>query len=275
MAEYVYSNVDENRFWLQVMAENALLIRNRLSPEKKSEISQADLLAQRFDSLYDRAVQIQNTGQLAQINMDALASTKDLRSYILTIISKQLTEGLYVYYKPVFLNNLVSLTDKYLYVLGQHMQNRQPQFVPIVQDIFWLPVFYTESRLIADSLGEFQGTLRQKADSFTSNFTLYFQTALGLQGILRTDLTDFPIMNQYRAEIRELLNQFAEYVVDLINLTREQKIPGTITLLDLDFIYRKLCYYTTQLSVIAKLQKPACDPGAPRMELNIKQTGMQ
>lgn len=272
MAEYVYSNVDENRFWLQVMAENALLIRNRFSPEKQKEISQANLLSQLFDALYNRATQNLNNDQLTQLNSDAYSATKNIRNYILLVIRKQLTEGLYVYYKPVFLNNLVSLADKYLYILGQHMQNRQPQFVPILQDIFWLPIFYTESRLISDSLGEFQGVLRQKADAFTTNFTLYFQTALGLQGILRTELTDFPIMKQYRIEIRELLNTFAEYTVDLINLTRNQRLPGTITLLDLDFIYRKLCYYTTQLSVISNLQKPACDPGAPRLEQNLTQT---
>lgn len=265
MPAYTYSNTDENRFWLQVMAESALMIRNRLIPNGTNMKQTADALAARFDALYDRADKRPSGAELEQLNRGTFKAVQELRSFIILVLREQLTKGLYVYFKPVFLNNLISLCDKYLYILGSYIDKREPDYNPIINDIFWLPIFYTESRLLSDGLGEFQIKLRQRADDFTLRFIMLFQTAVGLQGMYRIGDIDFPIAVQYRRDIRAELNAFAEYVVELIGLVRQNMLPGTLSLLDLDCIYRKLCYYTLQLSTVAKLPKPACDPGSPRL----------
>lgn len=263
MATYTYSNVDENRFWLRVLAENAMMIRNRLIPDG-TEIEAANSMAARFDALYARADRRPAGAELDQLNREAYQAARDFRSYILNILREQLTKGLYIYFKPVFINNMVSLCDEYLYILGAYVNKREPAYDPIIQDIFWLPIFYTESRLLSDGLGEFQVKLRQKADDFTVRFTMLFQTAVGMQGMYRIGDINFPIAVQYRRDIRDDLNQFAEYVVELMGLVRHNMLPGTLSLIDLECLYRKLCYYTMQISDLAKLPKPACDPGAQK-----------
>ena len=265
MAVYTYSDTEENRFWLQVMAEVALMIRNRLVPDGTKIIQKANEMAAKFEALYERAYKRPSGDELDRLNKEAYTAVQENRSFILFVLSEQVTKGLFVYFKPIFLNNLVSLCDKYLYILGSYTEKREPTFIPILQDIFWLPIFYTETRLISDGLGEFQIKLREQADDLTLSFTMLFQTALGLQGMSRIGEIEFPISIQYRRDIREKLNEFAEYVVELIGLVRQNMLPGTLSLLDLDFIYRKLCYYTVQLSDTAQLPKPACDPGGPRL----------
>ncbi len=55
MAAVTYSNVEINRFWVQIMGDDALLILNALSPEATEDIHKARTFSARFDSLLTRA----------------------------------------------------------------------------------------------------------------------------------------------------------------------------------------------------------------------------
>lgn len=264
MAQYAFSNMEENRIWLQILGDGALLISHRLLPDIP-EAQQAKAFADSFDRLLSRAMQKLTAGELDQLNREAYTATRDIREFFLNILRKTVTQGFLIMMKPIYINNFISLVEKYLYLLGLYMDNREPDFVPVVQDIFWLPIFYADARLIADNVGNFQENIRNEANEFSKNFTSLFQFAFELQGVFRIGQTDFPIANQYRKVVREALEQFAVLVVDLIRLAQQNMIPGTLTLLSLDNTYRKLCYYTTQLSIMAGLPKPACDPASPRL----------
>jgi hypothetical protein len=262
MAQFNYSNSFENKFWLQIMGDNAIIVRDHLiSPG--AEKKKADQFFSVFEDLLVRARQDQGTGSLTQLNRDALTATQEFRSLLLEILKRQVTQGVTVLLNIEFLNIMVSMTNIYLFLLKAFISNNEPEFVPINQDIFWLPVFYNESRYIADNVGSHDE--RQKADTFSNSFSRNYLFALELQEIYQIGTTEFPISNQYRVNILAILNSFAFFIVDLIRLARKNRLLGTLTILDLDHVYRKLCYYTTQLSIIQNVPKPACDPTSPRL----------
>jgi hypothetical protein len=264
MAQYVYSNSYENRFWLQIMGDNALIIRDRLidaGPEKQ----QAKQFFSTFEELLTLARQNQSPEQILQLNRDASKTTQDFRSLLLAILKRQVTQQVTVFLKLDFITIMVSMTNIYLFLLNTFLNNKQPKFVPINQDIFWLPVLHVESVFITENVGRLEEDLRQKAISYMNTFASFSEFAFTLQQIYQIGTTDFPISNHYRANILETLNSFAVFTVDLIGLARQKKLGGTLTVLDLDHIYRKLCYYTTQLSIIQNVPKPVCDPTSNRL----------
>ena len=269
MGSFTYSNVEENRFWLQIIGDSAMILLYRL-PHGTTETQlaqEAKGFADRFDGLIARSRQNLTPDQMKLLNQDAFQTTQEIRVFFLRVLANLITLKSFIFLKPAYLNNMVSYTDEYLYLLSTFLNNKQPIFTPIVQDIFWLPIFYTNARFIADNIGTFEEGIRQKALSFMNSFTYFFEYAVAMQGVLRTGVEDFPIQRQYRTTIREEMHSFAIFLVDLLKLIRQNMLPGTITPLELDSIYRILCYYTTQLSIIDDIEKPTCDPARPRLTL--------
>lgn len=256
MAVYTYSNTDENRFWLLVMKENAQILFNRIMPG--DEAQQANKFTIKFQDLYNKI----NQTELSRLNKDAFILTNEFRNFIITILYKQLVEGLFVGLKPNFVNDYISLTEKYLYLLGTFLNNEEPKYDALEQDIFWLPIFLSESRLISDSLGDFQLFLRERADRFTTEFNLFYNRSTIIKEERNRIGVEFPAEAGFRNSVRLNLNSFAEFVVELLMSVKGKMLPGTLTLIELTCIYRKLCYYTKQVAIIAKQPIPACDAGA-------------
>lgn len=267
MPEFRYSDYDENRFWIQVMGENAEILYNRLIPER-TEAPRAKEFIRIFENLYNRIDKNMPAENLAQINRDAYAATRELRDLITGVLRSQVLNGIFINLKPMYINNLISLADQYLYLLESLLNNRIPVYNPIEMDIFWLPIFYTETRLLTDALGDYPVELRERSQNLTYRINLFFQTAISLWTMYtRLGRSDFPIALEYRDGIRQLLLLFAELVVDVIGEERQKRLPGTLTLVDLDCMYRKVCYYTRQISGVDNKPMPACDPGSPRLSL--------
>ena len=269
MGSFAYSNVEENQFWLQIIGDSAMILLYRL-PHGTVEAQfaqEAKEFADRFDGLLSRSRQNNTPDQLKQLNQDAVQATQNIRVFFLKVLSNLITLKSFIFLKPVYLNNMVSYTEEYLHLLGTFLNHKEPIYTPIVQDIFWLPIFYTNARFIADNIGTFEEGIRQKALRFLDSFKYFFEYAVAMQGVLRTGVKDFPIQRHYRTTIREEMYSYAIFLVDLVKLMRQNMLPGTITPLELDSMYRVLCYYTTQLSMIDDIEKPTCDPARPRLTL--------
>ncbi|MEI6101122.1 MAG: DUF2935 domain-containing protein, partial [Eubacteriales bacterium] len=202
---------------------------------------------------------------LMQLNRDSYALTMQFRSYILGILRKIVTEGFYVHIKPVYLNNMVTMSEEYMYLLGQYIAGKKPRFEAIVQDIFWLPMMSAEASYIEDNVGVFQRDLKQKAHDFEADFSYFFMFAVELQGMLRIGDDNFQFAKQYRRDLLGKLNEFMRFVQRLIEMYQQNGLPGTISLLQMDSLHRKLCYYITQLAAVAEAPKPDCNPFSLRL----------
>jgi hypothetical protein len=267
MPDYIYSNIEENRFWIQVMSEDAEILYTRLIPDRP-EAQEAKGFISRFDSLYSRSDKKITAEPLLRLNKDVYTATQEFRTLVLMVLRKQVLEGLFINLKPIFINNMISLTEEFLYLLSSFINNKTPVYSPIEFDIFWLPIFYTEARLITDSLGDFPVDYRERSSNLTYRINLFYQTAVNLKSMYRRLGThNFPIAIEYRDGVRATLLIFAELIVDLVNQVKQKRLPGTLMLVDLDCVYRKLCYYNRQLSSVDNKPMPACDPGSPRLSI--------
>jgi hypothetical protein len=264
VAEYIYSNEKENRFWLQIIGDNTIIISNKL-PSNDPDAERAGQFANRLDALLARARQDLPAVELDKLNREASAEVMRIRGFILGMIREQLTKGKVTYIIPLYLNNIVSYIDKYLYLLSAFIQNKNPEYIPIEQDLYWLPILYTDAWFLHDNSGIFLKEIRQKAMALSGNLSELYEYATLQKGLNRIGTTEFPMREEYRKNVRDTVESFAVLAVDLIGLVRIYKLPGTLTLLDLDSLYRRLCYYMTQLNITANVPHPACEPDSPRL----------
>ena len=266
MAEYIYSNEIENRFWLQIIGDNTIIISNKL-PSKGLEVEQAKQYTNLLDVLLTRARQNLPADELLKLNREAFAAVQQVRNFILALLREQLTKGTVTFLAPVYINNMVNYIDEYLYLLDAFINNKILKFIPIGADFFWLPILYSDAKFIHDNSGIFRLEIRQKADTLAINFSDLYQLATVVRGKYRIGTTDFPAGDEYRRNIRDIVESFAVFTVDMIGLIRVNRLPGTLTLLDLDNLYRRLCYYMTQLNITVNVPKPACNPESPRLSI--------
>lgn len=264
MAEYTYSNREENRFWLEIMGDSALMIHSRMPPGKR-EADEALYFYNLLDQLERRARENLGESELDALNRDAYNDVMRFRTFLLGILKAIVAENSYILIKPVYVSHMVTLAEEYLYLLGKFIEGKHPTHDAIVRDIFWLPILYSEARYIADNIGLFQRDIKRKAEGFAADMSYFFQYSMELQGFLRVGVTNFQIARQYRRDLLEKLKSYIQYVQEIITLHQQNGLTGTISLLEMDFLSRVLCYYTNQLAVAADLPRPACSTYGVRL----------
>ena len=265
MAAVTYSNTDLNRFWLQILGDNALITLNSLSPQETEDARQARALVDRFDALALRANQDPTAEQTAQINREAFGATQDLRKYFLLTARNFLTKNFYLDIQPAILNNFVNATEKYLDLLNAFMQGKQPEFDPILEEIFWLPIFTQQSNYIADNVGYFQKENRENALNLADIFFEYWSFSVVLHGLSRIGKDDFPVATEHHRAVVTALNDYYEFLTSLVALQQQQGIPGSMSLLYMDRSRRMACFFLRQAARFSDTQAPECDPYAQRI----------
>lgn len=264
MAGYTYSNRDENRFWLEIMGDNALILHSRMAPGKR-EADEALYFFNVFEQLERRAAENPEGADLNELDRDAYNDVLRFRTFLLGILKSVVTQNFFVLIKPVYISNMATLAEEYLYLLGRFIEGKAPAHAPIVQDIFWLPILSSEARYIADNVGLYQRDLKRRAEDFSADLSYFFQYAVELQGIQRIGDQEFQILKQYRQDLFKKLVELMQFVQEVIGIYQQNGLPGTVSLLELDSFYRKLCYYTNQIAVAADLTKPACNAYSVRL----------
>lgn len=264
MAEYTYSNKDENQFWIKILYLKAQVLYNSIPPDKP-EAKQLQEFIRRFDALYAQAETKTLAGDIMTLNRDAYRAANEFRTLVLQLLHKQLTQSFYLNIKPTYTNHIVTMCETYMTILYDFMQGKHPVFNAIAQDIFWMPAYLVDARLFADGVEFFSTVVRAKSVEFEKQFTDLYIYATTLQGFERIKAENLPIIQEYRQNLLRLLNEFAVFTIDLLNLSRTNKLPGTLMSAELELNYRILCYHATQIAILEDTIKPSCSPGGPAL----------
>lgn len=267
MAAITYSNQDINRFWLNILADNTLIVYNAFSPSNVEEAPHAIELTNKFDNLSSRAGQNLTSVQLNQLNADAYTTTQNYRLFFLALLDTMLTKRIHLDLKPEMINDMINMAEYYLNLLNIYMQGQQPAFNPILEDIFWLSFFVKQTRYITDNAGQYDGIYHKKAIEFADIFNENWMVAIELHGFSRIGKTDFPVEKEKHNLMQKVMTNYYEYLSNILTLVDEDKLPGSLSVLFLDCSRRLACFYLTNLSIINNNKKPDCDPYAHRKSI--------
>jgi len=266
MPEYTVSNAGENRFWLQILGDYARLLIHAIPPEDANELRQTRTYIQTFDSLLDRARQDSTPEELAQLNKDAYKATQEIRGFFLQLLNMQIRGSYPIMIAPAIICEAIAFTEEYLYLLNAFINNKQPAERSVFElEIFWLIKLWKIAVVISGSLALNQTGLKQKADAFAKEFTDYLLYSIVGQEMSKIGTTDFPVATNHHAKLMRLLWDFDHYLMELITLSKQNRIPGTLTTLFLDRSRRILCYFMRQLAARTGQEEPNCNPASPRI----------
>lgn len=261
MASLFISNEELNRFALNLLADDTLVIRNALSPVEQQEAANAKALADRLDALSA------STGASAtpENNKQAMAAAQDTRRFYLHILNRMLTEDFHIDIKPATVNLFANETERYMDLLNIFMNGRTPEFDPIEEEIFWLPIFTVQARYIADNAGYYQLRTRERANELANVLDDYWSYSIELRGFKRAGQGYRILANGHHDAVDAVLREFYEFLTSIIELLRVKQLPGSFSLLYLDRARRTVCFYLTQWARSINANAPDCDPYSKRV----------
>jgi hypothetical protein len=266
MADTVNPIVSENQFWLQIFGDKARILANEIYTQETVETGQARSFITLFDDLLAQSRQTMPNDQLNQLDQLGYKTVQDFRKFVLHLIRIQISEKTIIGITPALLDVFVNETELYLNILNAYIKNT-PYIVNAVNEIIiWMLNAYIGAIHLEENIGVTFIEYKRKAEIFANEFlNLYFR-AFVLNGLRRSGLDSFPALDQFYDDVEITMTKYAEYVVDIMKLLESRRILGSLTLLDLDDLYRILCYIMTKISSVSKIKAPVCDPTSPRRE---------
>lgn len=260
MADIMPTNEELNRFSLNLLADNMLVIRNSLSPVEQQEAATAKALADRLDALADSA----GKSATPENNRRAFDAAQDARRFVLHILNRMLTEDFHVDLKPATINLLATEAERYLDVLDMYMKGGRPEYDPIQEEILWLPIFTVQARYIADNVGYFQKRNRERASDLADVLNEYWSFSTELQGMKRAGQGYRVLANGHHDAVASVLREFYEFLTSIISLLQLKQMPGSLSLLYLDRARRMVCFYLMQWSKSINETPLDCNPYSKR-----------
>lgn len=257
----------EHRFWLQILGDHSRFILNTLSPNETNKIQIARSFIQKFDELLAEARMPLNGSQLKALTEKAKQEAESIRVFKLQIIRDHIEGMVIIELPPTFINHMVNEVEEYLRILYWVMDNKVPLAHPLHDHNLWLPDASGHAGSIYCGLDSTERDLREKSKEFMKVFEDLYIKADEFSGYLRTGLQDFPALHRLNHQAENSILIFMKFLKEIQGLRMTKKALGTILPLMADHMYREECYYLTKLSQVTDINKPACNPAVPRLEI--------
>jgi len=266
MAENTKPSSFENQFWLQVMGDHMRFIHNALPPREDEFAQQAEHFITLFDTLHAQSAEYLPDIAAKRFFKTAFDSVQQARAFSLSILHRQISSGCPVNAAPAYINQMVSEAEEYLRILSLREAGGKNNMHPVHHHLLWLMGFSLQADIINANLDATERELIRACHRFMHKFDSLYLKSIQLMGFLRTGLMEFPALSRMNTEVKELIRSFAGFLLDLEKSLENREVLGPLGRLQVNHMYREICYYAAQLSESSQTESPACGAAFNREE---------
>jgi hypothetical protein len=222
-------DLEEVKFWLEVMREHALFIKNGLSVVHADLISEADDYYRRFGDLVVRANRVNSEKLFNQLISDTLAAVRKFYRFKRRLVRMAITCKLHSCLFPLMLDHF-SREALYFIRILERINDSKPSFYKasmIREMLFWLRIMSDHIRFIRQMLDPSQTGLIETAEEFIVEFDdLYLQardyaSLLGVQG-------DVPSFDRFILDVRAAVLRLRDFKRALYQMIVDCRAIGLI-----------------------------------------------
>lgn len=255
----------EHRFWLQILGDHSRFIRDSLAPNEEEEINRAKGFVQVFDQLLQVAREQLSQAAIMDLNQMSYRHTVELRNFKLHLLRRLLIGDITIHLTPTFVNHMVNELDEYLRVISYLQAERIPIFDAVHHHLLWLPDASGHASAIRANLDKVEVELANKTKDFEQKFDHFYLKAVEIAGYLRTQLSEFPALRRFNAQVEIEMGLFKQFIHELEQMKLTNVLLATLMPLMADHMAREECYYLTKLSQVSEVNAPDCDATKPRI----------
>lgn len=248
---------EEHLFWLEILQDHAIFVRDHLSKEEEEEISIAERFIQSFGSLINN---------LRQISPALGASSSELIAF-----SKQAYSVSYEYYRfeghlqnlrikneinfnlsPTYLNGTLNENQEYLRILSYYVNGQQP--VPLRLDQLldlWLEDQLGHIILLRNIVDPIELAVDRQTDVYAQRFQMFILQNHHIKGFLRFTEQGFPRQKELALEVGRTVIEMNLYIRSIVEKYRGHRLLNKTTLRFLEHHFPETCYFIKKLADFA------------------------
>lgn len=223
-------DLEEVKFWLEIMREHASTIKNGLSAAHTDLISEADEFYRCFGQLLAKANRVNGEKRYNELINDSILLVRKFYRFKRRLLRLSLTGRLQGALYPLQLDHISREALYFLYIL-QRIKNKHSAFhkVSMVREmLFWLRIMSDHAKFVAHLLDPSERGLIEAATDFAAEFdTLYLQgrdfaSMLGIQG-------NVPSFDRFILDVRAATVRLRDFLRALTVMLEEKRAIGILS----------------------------------------------
>ncbi|CUH97591.1 hypothetical protein P22_3722 [Propionispora sp. 2/2-37] len=257
-------NMEEIRFWLTIMREHAVFIKNGLPCNCTELRDEAQSFCEEFAVLLDRSEHVQSDKKFNAFIDDACGTIKDFYKFKRRLLDLILTCKIQGHNFPLFIDHMSREAEYVLLLLNQVKKGKNPLTAAskAQETLFWLRIMADHTKFILHLIDPSERTLLDTADDFVREFDDLYLEGRDFSSMLhlKKEVASFQrFLKDVRAAVVRLRN-FKRAAHDMIvECEMLSLIPAELA----DHVHREAEHFLMILSMMEKgLMKhvtEACD----------------
>ena len=171
-------NMEEVKFWLEIMRDHALFIKLGLPADNVGLINEAESFFKEFSSLINRASKVCNEKQFARLVADSLDAVAEFLRFKRHLLQQMIICKVSGNNPPLMLDHMAREAEYVLALFGRiKNQVKNPHLSKTRENVFWLRVMSDHTKFIIGRLDPSERVILHRVNNFSNEFEDLFLEA--------------------------------------------------------------------------------------------------
>ncbi|SDD63370.1 protein of unknown function [Paenibacillus sp. UNCCL117] len=244
----------EHLFWLEILQDHAIFVRDHLSAERADEVKEAERYVQLFGGLIRELEGLDpaaGPGEAGLMNFARRAWPVAVGYYRFegTIQSLRVQNELMIDLSPTYFNGTLNENAEYLRLLSSYVRGEQPEELPLWSLLdLWLEDQLGHAVLLRNVLDPIEVGVIRQTDAYIAMFQGFILQNHHIRGYLRFAPPGIPRQQQLASEVGRVSLEMNAFIREVIEKYKGRKVMNRTTLRFLQHHLPETCYFIRKLS---------------------------
>lgn len=236
---------EEHGFWLNILLDHAVFVRDFLSPVEKDYVRRANQFIREFEEIILR---LREDGASVQFAGGALQLAEEYYRFEGFLQSLRIKNEIVIDLTPTYLIGTLNENEEYIRLCQKWAQGQTPSMLstPKLLDL-WLDDMLGHALLLVNILDPIEAPMIQKTMGLIDAYEKYKVKNMAIQKYLRF-MPTFPGENRFTYDIAGTTIVFNDWVNEVIHMFRHDEVLNRTTLPFLEHHLPESCYFLLQLT---------------------------
>ncbi|WP_160720999.1 DUF2935 domain-containing protein [Bacillus sp. USDA818B3_A] len=248
---------EEHLFWLEILQDHAIFVRDHLSVTERNEISIAEGFNQSFQRILDRLKQLDSelsysTNEMIEFAKQAYSTAYEYFRFEGRLQNLRIKNEINLNLSPTYLNGTLNENQEYLRILS-YLVNGQ-QAVPLRLDQLldlWLEDQLGHIILLRNLVDPIELTVERQTDLYAQRFNMFILQNHHIKGFLRFTEQGFPRQKELALDVGRTVIEMNLYIRSVVDKYKGDRLLNKTTLRFLEHHFPETCYFIKKLAEFA------------------------
>ncbi|CVK21756.1 MULTISPECIES: DUF2935 domain-containing protein [Sporomusa] len=264
-------DMEEVKFWLQIMEEHALFIKTGLPCDKPDLIEEAAAFERELKALRVRAEKLSSEKKFAELIADILCSLKEFLRYKRLLLGLSLTNKLGSALPPLFFDHLVREAEYFMAILEKLRAGKKLSVVKAREADFWLRIMADHTKFIGARLDPTERSLLGVVCEFSTEFDDLTMQGRNYVGFFEHQAPELPAFGRFLQDSRSATARLRDFKQAAYDMITKNRMLSTIPALMADHVRREADHF---LLILAMIEKCVIKEESPTKYTHAENIGM-